>query len=100
MFEFITISNGVAVVQHSSSGHVFRFRPLRPGHWNRLKLDKIDPHDADGSTLDDHIDLARKFAEETATAVCREPAEDPWPSQAPGFQSLVSRARFRFSGAS
>jgi hypothetical protein len=87
MFEFITISNGVAVVQHGATGHVYRFRPRSAGVWSRLALDRVD---ACHHLIDDpgqNEAAALLFAEEAVSACFLSAAEsltathDPAPDE-------------------
>lgn len=80
MFEFITISNGLVVVQHWPSGCVYRFRPMHPGLWDRLALAKVEAG-ADGH-VPDREEAARDFAQQVATAVCGFEAPMPEPQLA------------------
>lgn len=70
MFQFVTISNGLAVVQHGASGHVYRFRPMRPGDWSRLTLDRVDVCQDAEDRPESHESAALHFAEVVAPACC------------------------------
>lgn len=75
MFEFVTISSGVAVVQNASTGQVYRFRPIQPGQWDRLTLNSVDvceQVDPDPAT---HASAALRFAEDAAYSVYRSTLE-------------------------
>jgi hypothetical protein len=70
VFDFITISNGVAVIQHRATGNVYRFRPVHPGTWQRLSLDRTD-FGPDRTPLSDHDEgAALQFAEDHAGLLC------------------------------
>jgi hypothetical protein len=74
MFAFITISNGVAVVQHAPTGHVYRFRSLHQGAWDALTLDRVDAADGQGEP-GDHAFAAMTFAKD-AVAFAHQAAAD------------------------
>lgn len=93
MFSLITISNGVAVVQHAPTGHVYRFRSLHRGAWDALTLDRIDA--ADGQDPPgDHAPAALSFAEDAVAVAYRAAAEAQVAAQAAvGRPSLLWRSR-------
>ena len=92
MFEFVTISNGVAVVRHGRTGHVYRFRPMQPGIWSRLTLDRIDVcQNADEMPVA-HADAALSFAEAAASDffdVARVSDEEPEWVPVRGLRSMM-----------
>ena len=75
MFEFITISSGLAIVRHGATGRVYRFRPTHPAEWSNLSLDRIDAGDGATEAPAEHQDAALVFAEQAAAACCETAAE-------------------------
>ena len=69
MFELITISNGLAVVQHAPTGNVYRFRPMHPGLWHALVLERVEASDADEAARGGLAVAALAFAEHAMSSV-------------------------------
>ncbi|MCW6506674.1 hypothetical protein [Lichenifustis flavocetrariae] len=66
MFDFITISNGIAIVQHTEDGHVYRFKPVQPGKWDKLIFLGSDANEAASSSTEMFAVAALRFAERAA----------------------------------
>jgi hypothetical protein len=95
MFELITISNGVAVVQHAPTGHVYRFRPLHPGLWHALTLDRVDAAGERQGVADDHADAALTFTTDAIASLAYAMTADLLAEQADIGRRPANRLRFR-----
>ena len=99
-YDFITISNGHVIVQHVFTGQVFRFRPVYPGVWTRLILDKVDAPVTAEQWPHPHITAAQVFAEAAAARCCQQAAawHKPEPPARPVPRFAIRRSRSSLPG--
>ena len=75
MFDFVTISNGVAVVQHTVEGHVYRFKPVQRDLWDKLSLSGFEANEAANTPAEVFAGAALRFAERAAAECMYGPSD-------------------------
>ncbi|MCW6512923.1 hypothetical protein [Lichenifustis flavocetrariae] len=99
MFQFITISNGAAVVQHMTEGHVYRFKLAQNGAWDKLSTVQTEHGENATGAPEEHLAGALAFAEEASSSCFRyaEASAVTYPSPSRRLPFRILRSLFKSS---